>query len=86
MLTCKEVTRLVSDSLDRPLPLWRRLQMWVHLRMCALCLRFRDQTLFLRAAAQAYMRVEREAAASPREQLSAATRERIKQALRLYNQ
>lgn len=49
MLTCKEVTRLVSESLDRTLPLSQRLALRIHFMMCRYCRRFREQVIFIRA-------------------------------------
>ena len=46
---CQETTRLVSESMDRPLPLSRRLMVWIHLRMCRYCHRFQQQLLTLNA-------------------------------------
>ncbi|QDT05533.1 hypothetical protein K227x_39330 [Rubripirellula lacrimiformis] len=47
MLTCKQISELISQSLDRPLPLGKRMSVWMHLKMCRLCAAFRrDQVLF----------------------------------------
>lgn len=52
MLSCKEVSGLVSLSLDRPLPIGKRLAVRMHLMICKLCSRYRRQLLFLRQAAR----------------------------------
>ncbi len=43
MLSCKEVTKLVSENLDRGLPLWRRLGLRLHVAMCKGCSAYRRQ-------------------------------------------
>jgi len=47
MLTCKETARLVSDQLDRKLPLRMRLHLRLHLMMCGACSAYRRQILQL---------------------------------------
>jgi hypothetical protein len=49
VLSCRDATRLYSESLDRRLPLNARLGMRVHLIMCAPCARFSRQIRLLRA-------------------------------------
>ncbi len=55
MLRCKEVTRKLSESQDRELPLAERLQLEMHLAMCHGCRNFRKQLTFLRMACRRYM-------------------------------
>jgi len=52
MLTCKEVSRLVSQGLDRRLSLRERIGLRIHLAMCHGCENFSRQMRFLRRAAQ----------------------------------
>ena len=40
MLSCRHMTRLISDGLDRPLSWWERFCLGVHLLGCPPCLRF----------------------------------------------
>jgi hypothetical protein len=50
ILSCKEVTRLVSQGLDRDLGFAERVKLRVHLAICDGCTHFRDQMKFLREA------------------------------------
>jgi hypothetical protein len=50
MLSCKQVTRLVSQGLDRDLGFAERVKLRVHLSICDGCTNFRDQMAFLRKA------------------------------------
>lgn len=43
MLTCKQVSQLVSQSLDRPLSWSERLQLRLHLFMCNACRHFKQE-------------------------------------------
>jgi hypothetical protein len=54
MFNCREVTRLVSESLDRKLPLSERIGVRIHLLMCKLCPEARRQMLLLREAARLF--------------------------------
>lgn len=79
MLSCKEVSRLVSESFDRKLPFGKRLMVRVHLFMCTLCSRFHKQMLFVRQAVRRHAVEVDEASSGPG--LSPEVRERIKRSL-----
>ncbi len=81
MLNCKEVSRLVSESLDRKLPFWQRMGLWIHLSMCKLCRGFRKDLLILRSAARQHADDIRMNAIEPNAVLSEEARERIQRAL-----
>ncbi|MBD3333202.1 zf-HC2 domain-containing protein [candidate division GN15 bacterium] len=48
--SCEEVGQMVSESLDRRLSLPERIQVKLHLAMCALCRRYASQLVFLHKA------------------------------------
>jgi len=54
MLTCKEVTHLVSESQDRKLTVAERMHLEMHLAICKGCSNFRRQMEFLRTACRRY--------------------------------
>lgn len=79
-LSCNDATVWISRNMDQRLPPLRALQIWAHVRVCALCRRFRFQARFLRRALRSYARMtERQAAGSVR--LSADARMRLQRAL-----
>lgn len=51
-IDCKEASRLISQAADRPLPLWQRLRLRLHLAVCDACANFNRQVRFLRRAVQ----------------------------------
>lgn len=54
MLSCKEVTHLLSDSQDRKLKVGERINLGMHLAMCKGCSNFHKQLEFLRSACRRY--------------------------------
>ncbi|MDE2083126.1 MAG: hypothetical protein KGI90_17405 [Burkholderiales bacterium] len=54
MLTCKEVTALCSQELERRLGLGEQVSLHSHLLMCSGCTNFRQQMKTLRQVMHAY--------------------------------
>jgi hypothetical protein len=52
MLSCREVTRLVSQGLDRRLGFGKRVRLRVHFAICEGCGHFNRQMDFMRRAMQ----------------------------------
>jgi predicted anti-sigma-YlaC factor YlaD len=50
MLSCKQVTRLVSQGLEREMSFTERVRLRVHLAICDGCTNFSQQIAFLRKA------------------------------------
>ena len=80
MLSCKEVSRKVSESMDRQLPARQRMLMNLHLMMCKYCRRFKDQLLIMHRALNSEDLPPGDADACPH--LSGQACERMKQALK----
>lgn len=54
MLSCKEVTEVCSQEMERPLVLREKVSLQAHLMMCSGCTNFRRQMRTLRQVMQAY--------------------------------
>jgi hypothetical protein len=52
MFSCKEVSQLISESMDRSLPFYQRMLMRVHLLMCKYCSTCKEHFEALRAASR----------------------------------
>jgi len=52
MLSCREVTRRVSEGLDRELAFGERVALRAHFLICKSCRNFEDQLALLRRAMQ----------------------------------
>jgi hypothetical protein len=52
MYNCKEVSEMVSGSMDRALPFYQRVLIRLHLLMCKYCARCREQFETIRAASR----------------------------------
>jgi hypothetical protein len=73
--SCKQASRLQSESLDRPLTFFEGFGLRIHLFLCKWCRRYGAQLKFLRSAAHQCEDHQ------PTHKLSSEARERIKQRL-----
>ena len=79
--SCEDMTRLLSEAMDRPLPLGIRIKMRLHFLICKWCERYKNQLLFLRQALRRDPdKVEGVGAASPAS-LSPEAKDRLKRAI-----
>ena len=81
-LNCAEMSRLASQSLERPLPLGARLKVRLHFLICVWCKRYFKQLKFLHDSAPHF---HEHAEILPNRGLSAEARQRIVQRLQLEN-
>lgn len=77
MFSCKDATKLLSESMDRKLPLGKRIGVRLHLIFCKWCARYERQLLLIRET------VGRLAATmeAPGETLSEEARQRIRESI-----
>ena len=81
MLSCKEVTGLVSDSLDRALPVRQRMAVRMHLLLCKACARYERQLLFIREVVRRLPEDGEHPPSPSAPALPTAARERIRRSL-----
>jgi len=55
VISCREVSRLLSRSQDAAIPPWQRWRLRAHLAICDACARLERQLRFLRLAMRKYV-------------------------------
>ena len=53
--SCKDMTQLLSQSMDRRLLLHERLAIWLHLTICNRCKRFGEHLVLIRKASRSIL-------------------------------
>ena len=81
MLSCKDVTRLISESMDRSLPLGKRIGVRFHLLICKFCERYERQLLQIRETVRRLVATEETPGETPGEHLSEEAKARIRKTL-----
>ena len=82
MPTCKEVSRLITESYYRKLSLRERIAVRTHLLYCKWCARYHRQLHWLRTALRQFLEEIENTLDQRGPALSDEARERIKQSLR----
>ena len=75
---CREMVRILSQSMDEPLPVMMRIKKRLHFLICCWCQRYEEQLIYLRQIARKFPQHADEASDA---RFSAEARERIKQRL-----
>jgi hypothetical protein len=83
---CKDVTQMVSDAMERKLPLRRRLEVRLHFLICVYCLRYFKQLQFMQEAAQQHATQIERGETAPTRSLPPEARERLKRSLHRQDQ
>lgn len=82
MFNCKDVSKKVSESMDRKLPFHQRMFIRIHLMMCKYCSRFKRQLMILRKMSRMETIFPKDIQQSM--VLSMEARERMKKSLRSF--
>jgi hypothetical protein len=82
MLSCKDVTQLISASMDTSLPIGKRIGMRLHLLICKFCSRYERQLLLIRETIRRFAATVEKPVGLSGETLSEEARERIRNSLR----
>jgi len=80
--SCKEASRLISDSLERPLSFAENLQLTVHLGLCHACTQTQRQFKTLKNIFNHYAKLARQLPPDGKNHLSAEASARIKASLK----
>lgn len=81
MLSCKDATRLLSESMDHSLPLGKRVGVRLHLLLCRYCARYERQLLLIRETVRRLAATEETYGSLLGERLSEEAKERIRKSL-----
>jgi hypothetical protein len=82
MLSCRDVTQLISRSMDASLPVGKRIGVRIHILICRFCARYERQLLLIRETVRRLATAEDTDDSPTAEALSEEARERIRAALR----
>jgi len=82
MLSCKDVTQLLSESMDTSLPIGKRVGVRFHLLICKFCARYERQLALIRETVRHLVAAEETAGGTLGEPLSEEAKERIRRSLR----
>jgi hypothetical protein len=82
MLSCKDATRLISQSMDASLPITKRISVRIHLLTCIFCTRYEQQLRLIRETLRRISATEDHPEWPAGENLSPEARDRIKKSLR----
>ena len=75
---CREMVRILSQSMDEPMPLIMRIKKRIHYLICCWCQRYEEQLLYMRKTARAFAEHADESSAVP---VTEEMKERWKQVL-----
>lgn len=82
MIACKQVARALAHSRYYELPWWRRIPMFIHIRLCIMCGKYHQQVVDMQRGVHDYLEHEEEGDIQTHEHLSDEAKRRIEEALK----
>lgn len=82
MIACRQVAKALADHRYYELPWWRRIPMFVHIRLCVMCGKYHQQVVDMQKGVKNYLDHEEAGDIEPQLHLSDEARNRIEDALR----
>jgi len=78
MLNCRDVTKLISESLDRKTTFVEKMSLWFHVMLCGFCRRFRNNMVAIQKMVRKHDINPEQSKINSSDSLSDEARERIK--------
>ena len=82
MIACKQVAKALANHRYYELPWWRRIPMFIHIRLCVMCGKYNQQVVDMQKGVHDYLEHENAGDIQPRVHLSDEARRRIEDALK----
>jgi hypothetical protein len=77
MIMCRQVAKALGDHRYYELPWYRRIPMFVHIRLCVMCGKYHQQVVDIQKGVHEYLGHEEDGDVKPDVHLSDEARERI---------
>lgn len=81
MIMCRQVAKALAHNRYYELPWWRRIPMFVHIRLCVMCGKYHQQVVDMQKGVHDYLEHEDEDNLQTGMQLSDEARKRMEEAL-----
>jgi hypothetical protein len=82
MLACKQVAKALAEHRYYELPWWRRIPMFIHIRLCIMCGKYHQQVVDMQKGVKEYLEHEDQDDIETHVHLSDEAKKRIEAALR----
>lgn len=82
MIACRQVAKALAHHRYYELPWYRRIPMFIHIRLCVMCGKYHQQIVDMQKGVHDYLEHEEQGHIEPQMHISAEAKERIAEALK----